>query len=163
MRMAILNDYVDFFVIVEATKTYKGGVRDKLIFDINDYLNYKDKIRYFVYDGYYDLVDSWVNEKNIRRHLKEGFFDANDEDFVIFTDTDEILDPKIFDYFDPYNYEIAYVNTLLYQRKVNLLIMDSKNETDIEDSIVRLWVHPKLTTVKFLKRYDWKFFEIRHL
>jgi hypothetical protein len=90
-----------------------------------------------------------------------GLYDAKDDDIVLFSDVDEIFDPKILDYFDPENYEIAYIDTLLIQRKVNLVILIFKND-ELEESIPHHWVHPKITTVRLLKRFDWEFFDIRH-
>jgi beta-1,4-mannosyl-glycoprotein beta-1,4-N-acetylglucosaminyltransferase len=67
MRMEILNDYVDYFVIVEATRTFKGQLRESLSFDIEKYSEFKHKIRYYIFDGPYDFEDSWKNEINQKR------------------------------------------------------------------------------------------------
>ena len=49
LRLNILNDHVDYFVISESTKTHQGE-KKKLNFNINNFLKYKDKIRYIVAD-----------------------------------------------------------------------------------------------------------------
>jgi beta-1,4-mannosyl-glycoprotein beta-1,4-N-acetylglucosaminyltransferase len=100
LRFRILYDHVDRFVIVEATKTYTGLPREKLLFDINRWYQYADKITYLVYDGYYSTSNSWDNEVYVRGYLRQGLMEANDNDLVILTDADEILDPSILDHVD---------------------------------------------------------------
>ena len=43
MRLNVLNDYVDYFVIVEGNKTWQNNPK-KLQFDIEKFKNFKDKI-----------------------------------------------------------------------------------------------------------------------
>ena len=45
LRLNILNDYVDYFVIVEGNKTWQNNSK-KLQFDIEKFKNFKDKIIY---------------------------------------------------------------------------------------------------------------------
>ena len=49
IRLNILNEYVDYFVIVESTFNHNGEKR-QLRFDINKYWKFKDKIKYIVWD-----------------------------------------------------------------------------------------------------------------
>jgi beta-1,4-mannosyl-glycoprotein beta-1,4-N-acetylglucosaminyltransferase len=49
LRFNFLNKYVDKFVIVESTYTHSGKKR-KLLFDINNFSKFKDKITYLVLD-----------------------------------------------------------------------------------------------------------------
>ena len=44
LRLNILNDFVDFFVIVEGNKTWQNNSK-KLKFDINKYSKFKNKIK----------------------------------------------------------------------------------------------------------------------
>ena len=46
-RLNYLNEFVDNFVIVESTYTHSGRKR-KLLFDINKFKKYKNKITYVV-------------------------------------------------------------------------------------------------------------------
>ena len=45
IRFNILNDHVDKFVVVEATRDHSGNQK-KLNFDINNFKKFKDKINY---------------------------------------------------------------------------------------------------------------------
>ena len=47
LRFNILNDYVDKFVITEATYSHNGD-KKKLNFNISKFPNFKDKIEYIV-------------------------------------------------------------------------------------------------------------------
>ena len=49
LRLNIMNKYVDKFVITEATYMHSGNPK-KLIFDINKYPKFKDKIIYIIVD-----------------------------------------------------------------------------------------------------------------
>ena len=59
----VLNNYVDKFVIAEATKDHTG--RDKkLNFNINNFSKFKDKITYII------VEDLPMNLKSYKKHLK---------------------------------------------------------------------------------------------
>ena len=47
LRLNHLNNYVDYFVIVESIYTH-SGLRRKLLFDINNFSKFKKKIIYIV-------------------------------------------------------------------------------------------------------------------
>ncbi len=79
IRMNILNDYVDFFVIVES-KYFHNGKERNLKFDINKYSKFKDKIIYIVHDqepngiwkiGNDDNKDAIAHKKIMNAHLRE--------------------------------------------------------------------------------------------
>ena len=49
LRFNILNEFVDYFVIVESTVNHQGKPK-KLQFDINKFQNLKEKIKYIIVD-----------------------------------------------------------------------------------------------------------------
>ena len=49
LRLNILNEKVDYFIISESTKTHQGNTK-KLNFDINNFSKFKHKIKYIVAD-----------------------------------------------------------------------------------------------------------------
>ena len=69
LRLNILNSYVDKFVITEATYTHNGEPK-KLIFDINKFSKFKDKIIYIVVDkeppDLYKIYDTDKDKKDTR-------------------------------------------------------------------------------------------------
>ena len=106
-RLNILNDYVDYFVIVESTFNHNGESR-KLKFDITKYEKFKDKIKYIVWDDTpsniekisdqdteIDRENKFINnavkrENGQRNHAMKGLEDAGDEDLILSSDLDEI-------------------------------------------------------------------------
>ena len=67
LRLNIMDKYVDKFVITEATYSHNGKSK-KLIFDINKYSKFKDKIIYIVVDkqppDLYEITDSDNDKKD---------------------------------------------------------------------------------------------------
>ena len=67
VRLNTLNDYVDYFVIVESKFTHKGD-KKKLRFDINKFNQFKDKIIYLVYDQQPKEIEE-VNNNDSRNEV----------------------------------------------------------------------------------------------
>ena len=93
LRLNILNEYVDYFVISESTKTHQG--KDKKInFDITKFSKFKDKINFIVADFKENINfnNHTGGESPIEQHqrnsLIEGIKDASldggsaDEKFI---------------------------------------------------------------------------------
>jgi beta-1,4-mannosyl-glycoprotein beta-1,4-N-acetylglucosaminyltransferase len=101
-RLNILNNYVHKFIVSEASYTHSGSPK-KLNFNINDYSKFKDKIIYIKIDklpqfSKADLVSKRTKSIKIicyqRNKLLEGLAEANDSDFIIYSDCDEIPNIK---------------------------------------------------------------------
>lgn len=105
-RLNVLYDYVDYFILVEATHTHAGKEKE-LIFEKNKerYAKFLDKIIHIVVDDFpnkwpninYGNGEQWKNEKYQRICISRGFSQVNiqDEDVIIIADVDEIPDPDI--------------------------------------------------------------------
>ena len=106
-RLKILNDVVDYFVIVECTRTFVG--REKpLIFEENkaNYAEYSHKIIHIVVDDIpfvppnidIGAGQQWKNEEWQRNAIATGFakvaHELQDNDILMITDLDEIPDPR---------------------------------------------------------------------
>ena len=109
LRFNLLNDYVDKFVIVESSFTHSGEPR-KLLFDINKYSKFKNKIIYKISgeiptdlflinkEDSSNLKNSKyilnaVKRENMQRNtILEGLNSAEAEDLIIISDVDEIPD-----------------------------------------------------------------------
>lgn len=107
LRLNILNDYVHKFVIVESKFTHSGKKRE-LLFDINKYSKFKEKINYIVLENEpVDLeivhdndTDDKKNSKYImnalkrenfqRNGIKKGLTNAEPGDLILVSDVDEI-------------------------------------------------------------------------
>ena len=99
LRMKILNDHVDYFVISESTKTHQGQNK-KLNFNLENFKKYKKKIIYTVADFQNDknFLNHKGGESVIEQHQRDnilnGLKSADDNDLIILSDSDEIPDLK---------------------------------------------------------------------
>ena len=94
-RLNELYDKVDYFIISESKYTFKGDDKD-LTFNINDkkYDKFKNKIIYVIHSTTPAKTDSWLNERNQRDNLINGFKnikeDIKSNDIILLSDVDEI-------------------------------------------------------------------------
>ena len=110
VRLHTLNEFVDYFVIVESKFTHKGEPR-KLKFDHKKFEKFKEKIIYIIDEKVYpqtqeiqtedseaeksikQIVNATYRENGQRNLLHTGLKEANDEDLILISDVDEI--PKL--------------------------------------------------------------------
>lgn len=92
IRLHEMNDYVDKFVIVEATETFRGNPK-KLFYEENKALfeKYKDKIIHITISDHVATNDPWVREHYQRNQVLRGLKDARPHDIVLLSDVDEIV------------------------------------------------------------------------
>ena len=113
-RLNYLDQYVDYFVIIESRFTHRGDKRD-LKFDIKKFEKFKDKIIYKVYDeipekiqevyenddegtkSYKYIMNALYRENGQRNYISEGIKTAKDEDIILVSDVDEIPNLSIID------------------------------------------------------------------
>ena len=105
LRFNILNEFVDYFVIVESTVNHQGKEK-KLQFDINKYQKFKKKIKYIIVDDTPENIkkpheggESLV-EQHQRNSLMKILNKADDEDLIILSDVDEIPNLKKLNLFE---------------------------------------------------------------
>ena len=99
LRMNILDNYVDYFVISESTRTHQGKEK-KLNFNIKNFKKFEKKIIYIIadYKNEVDFVNHTGGESKIEKHQRNtislGIQKAHDNDLIILSDSDEIPDLK---------------------------------------------------------------------
>ena len=150
IRLNTLNDKVDQFVIVEATKNHAGHEKE-LNFKIENYSKFKNKIRYLVVDDLPLNVKSpkkgWhenhARDQFQRNSLERGYKEYDDNDLIMISDIDEIPDPKKLEEFDIKNRYACFLQKN-FQSKINLL-----NITDGE------WPGTKICQKKNLVSPQW--------
>ena len=136
VRFNILNKYVDKFVVVEAMYSHSGK-KKQLNFDIHKFSKFKEKIIYIkiekepenlVYNKKNDLVfeeEAQMRTNSIKRinyqrdRLTEGLDEANDEDYILYSDNDEIPNLEDID-FKNNKRKILIFKQKLYYYKFNL-------------------------------------------
>jgi len=104
LRLNTLNNYVDYFVIVESIFTHKGDKRE-LKFNHKRFSKFKDKIIYLIYDeqpkkllkindpkgdhrAY--IMNALYRENGQRNFISKGLNLAKDDDLILVSDVDEI-------------------------------------------------------------------------
>ena len=110
VRLNTLNQFVDYFVIVESRFTHKGASR-QLKFNHKKFEKFKDKIIYIVDEEIYSqtekikiddsedeksrktIFNAAYRENGQRNLISKGLEGANKEDFIMISDVDEI--PKL--------------------------------------------------------------------
>ena len=97
LRLNILNEFVDFFVMVESTSDHQGNLK-KLNFDLKKFKKFEKKIIYIVVDDTSEAIkkphaggESLV-EQHQRNSLLKGLKNCHDDDLIILSDVDEIPD-----------------------------------------------------------------------
>jgi len=159
LRLNILNKYVDKFVITEATYMHSGKPK-KLIFDINQFSKFKDKIIYKVIDKQPDnietinknddihtkgrkLIHNSIKRENYQREMAKKFLeDAQDEDIIIINDIDEI--PNLDEInFNNINNKIIIFKQKIFYYKFNLLYANL------------IWHGSRACKKKFFKTPQW--------
>ena len=97
LRFNILNEYVDYFVVSESTKTHQGKSK-KINFDIKNFSKFRHKVKFVIAD-YKEEVNFNKHiggespiEQHQRNSLIEGIKGAAPEDLIILSDSDEIPD-----------------------------------------------------------------------
>ena len=136
LRMNILNKYVDYFVIVESTFTHKGEER-KLHFNHKRFEKFENKIIYLVYDekpkdikeilkndiepdiSNKFIINALLRENGQRNFIINGLKDADDDDYILVSDVDEIPNLEKVD-FSKINQKILLFRQDMFYYKFNL-------------------------------------------
>ena len=150
LRLNTLNEYVDKFIIAEATRDHSGKEK-KLNFDYNKFSKFKDKINYLIIEDLPLNVTSkkknwdanhWRDQYQ-RNSLVRGFEQCDNNDLIMISDIDEIPDPKKLSEFNVKNKYACFMQKN-FQSKLNLL-----NITD------KYWMGTKICQKKYLKSPQW--------
>ena len=136
IRLNVLNDYVDQFVIIESKYKHNGDIKNKN-FDINQYSKFKNKIKYIYLNEEPEglisiniendedkknkslLHNTYVRENYQRDTIAKGILDAEPEDFILVGDIDEIPNLKNWDLKKKKNHLIIFRQKMFYY-KLNL-------------------------------------------
>lgn len=96
IRLNILNDSVDRFVLVEATQTFQGKPKP-LYFDENKskFSKFKHKITHVIVDDLPVNAAPFDREYFQRDAILRGLSGCNAEDLIILSDLDEIPNPEV--------------------------------------------------------------------
>ena len=159
LRLNTLDKFVDKFVIVESVYTHSGKEK-KLIFDINKYPKFKEKIDYIIVrdlphgieqigkdDSNLEITNKEImnalRRENFQRNtIKQGLINANDNDWIIISDLDEIPDLSNIN-FNSINEKIIFFKQKVFYYKLNLELKTLR------------WIGSKACKKKYLKSPQW--------
>ncbi len=157
LRLHVLDQYVDKFVIVENLYMHSGKKKSKN-FDIKKFLKFEDKIKYILIDELpknlvalddlngsirtNTLIDNTLKiEHNQRNKILDGLNDADKNDLILISDVDEI--PKLKNIKHKIKNKIICFNQKMFCYKFNL----SFDKLD--------WIGTKATLKKNLLSPQW--------
>ena len=152
LRMHILNEYVDYFVISESTKTHQGFEK-KINFNLNNFPKFKHKIKFIVAD-YKDSINFTNHtggespvEQHQRNSLEEGVKNASSNDLIVLSDSDEIPDLSKINQIKRENTIVAFAQKM-FMYKLNLQNLNEGN-----------WIGSKIIKKKYISSMQ----ELRNL
>ena len=99
LRYNILKNYVDYFVICESKFDQKNKEKN-INFELKNYYDEK-KIRHIVINEKFPKNNNvWENQASQRDYIINNLSEFDDEDFIFFSDPDEIPNPYFLKNFD---------------------------------------------------------------
>jgi len=162
-RLNILNDVVDYFIIVESTHTHVG--KEKMLFFNENkdlFKKFNEKIIHIIVDDFpykhhninIHNSEQWVNENFQRDQIKRGLekLDLNDEDIITITDLDEIPDPAI----------LVKIKNKEITVDIHILQMDFYYY-NLNSKLQELWNHAKIISFKKYKELSLSCNSVRYI
>tara|TARA_Y100000816_G_scaffold288321_1_gene272675 strand:+ start:2498 stop:3367 length:870 start_codon:yes stop_codon:yes gene_type:complete len=159
LRLNILNEYVDYFVIVESKYTHKGEYRN-LRFDKQKFKKFEKKIIYLIYDEHPKEIENIFNndnddeksrkyilnalrrENSQRNFILNGLKAAEKNDYILISDVDEI--PNLVNtQLNNIKEKIIFFKQDMFYYKFNLKLPNLK------------WTGTKACKKKYLKSPQW--------
>jgi len=161
IRLNILNDKVDYFILGEAVQSFNGKPKP-MYFKENEkrFEKFKDKIIYFpigelgldkiIYDKSVKSKNTngdprWVIEFYQKEMMIHALSEANDEDIIFVSDVDEIWNPELHINNDDNTYRPIQESRPIY--------LNVKANQDINH-----WVGTRYGKIKTLKKYGFNHF-----
>ena len=168
LRLNILNEHVNYFVVVESTTDHQGNNK-RLNFNIDNYKKFKNKIIYVVVEDTKQNIkkphtgQNSLVEQHQRNSIMRGLKKCSDNDLIIISDVDEIPDLKKLKYLDQKKRYAVFVQKK-FDYKLDLL---NTSEGDWHGSKICLkknLISPQwLRNLKFKHYPFWRFDKIRDI
>ena len=119
LRFEILDPVVDFFIICESIYDHKGK-KKKINFKLKNNKFKKKIIHIIIKDKFPQPTDPWKNQALQREKIFNGLNNCKENDYVMFSDPDEIPNPNLLkNFFLKKKYGIFLQKHFVY--KINLL------------------------------------------
>ena len=159
LRLNMLNQFIDYFIIVESTFNHRGEKRE-LKFDIKKNKKFEKKIIYLIFNEEPHGIEEVLNSDNDgeksrklilnaayrengqRNFITKGLEFANGNDLILISDVDEIPNLKKIDWNTIDNQIVLFKQDMFYY-KLNLKLPDL------------IWSGTKACKKKYLKSPQW--------
>ena len=142
IRLNILNDYIDYFVIVEGNKTWQNNSK-KLRFDIQKFSKFKNKIIYIPVEDMPDGNNPYLRENFQRNCITRGLKKSLPDDLILISDLDEIPNPKVLNKFK-LDMKFAVFKQMHFYYKFNM-----------HSTVNPFWYGSRICVKKYLKSPQW--------
>ena len=195
VRFNILDKYITKFIVVESLYSHKGE-KKKINFDINLYSKFKDKIEHVIIEKEPDNLfekdeknrdnversNSIIRIETQRNEALKACQDANEEDYILYSDNDEIpnlenldiskikskilvFEQKLFHYkFNLLNERILWHGTKGAKKKYIKSISDLRNIKPKKYQFYRLdtfFSKYKFVSLTIIKNGGWHFTQLK--
>ena len=168
LRLNILNDFVDYFVIAESTTNHQG-ISKKLNFDLSKFKKFEKKIIYIIVDDTVEAIKKphLFGESKVEQHqrnsIMRGLKNCHDDDLIILSDVDEIPDPNKLGSFDKRN-KYGVFSQKMFGYKINLLNETENNWHGSKICLKKNLKYPQwLRNLKFKKYPFWRLDKIKKI
>lgn len=161
MRMNIMNDVADKFVVSESTVTFSGDSKPLYYAENKDLFEpFNKKVVHIIVDDTPMDTTPFMRDSHQKCAVKRGLDGASKDDIVIFSDVDEIPNPevvkKVLDNFDPNKiYALAQRNFYCYvdMEETTGNLLSITGEFPGVEGKDRKWLGTKICTVGMLDRF----------
>ena len=142
LRFNILKDVVDKFLICESIYDHRGNKKE-INFNKEKYKK-NEKIKHIVIEEKFPVTSSpWQNQAIQREYIIENLKEIENDDFVMFSDPDEIPNPKILKNFQ-LKKKYGIFSQKIFSYKLNLF-----------NPYESPWEGTRVCRKKHLKSVDW--------
>ena len=125
LRFNILHEYVDKFVVCESKFDHKGNPK-KLNFQLEKFEKFKNKIIYLVLENQFpDISDPWKTQAYQREYILKNLDEANPDDYIFFSDPDEIPRPEKL-----INFDLLQILSLYLKLFIKILLVPIRAQRD---------------------------------
>ena len=142
LRFEILKDVVDYFIVCESNFDHKGDKKEINFKLLNQ--KFKHKVRHIIIEENFPKIkNGWEVESYQREKIHKGLYDSNENDLIMYSDSDEIPNPNTIQNLD-LKKKYAILLQKFYVYKINIF---NRYESP--------WEGTRICKKKFLKSFTY--------
>jgi len=143
LRFNILKHVVDKFIICESIFDHRGKKKG-IKFELEKYKKYGNKIKHVVLNEPFPKENiPWKNQALQREYIFEGIKEGNEDDFIMFSDPDEIPNPNV-------------LKNLFFEKKYGIFMQQMFTyKLNYFNKYESPWEGTRICRKKDLKSVDW--------